>query len=369
MNRTTTRSAAVAAGVATAALVLAASAPSGAADELVAFDVSADVPFVRNVVVGPDGSAWIRGEDTSLARIDPESGALDPICPLDDYDDVDSNYELEVDPDGRVWVPWTPDVNDADGTRIIRVDPTDCGAFDVALGTDNGAAAVAALDDGTVWVSTFNVLVQLDGDAMTVLDLVEGSFPYFDTMVVVGDRAIGARSSDGTLWAVDLAADSATELSPVGFDHIAEIVLGPDGRAWFAGSGPEGMWVGSVALDGTGLVSTGLFELGNASGAAFGPDGNLWIGNDTPDRLLVVDPATSAVLRELDLAEPGFDPGPVAATAGEVLVAAPRQSTVLRIRVQAPPGTTTTTTTSTTTPTPAEPPAAAPVGAQPTFTG
>jgi hypothetical protein len=218
-----------------------------------------------------------------------------------------------------------------------------------------------------VWVSTFNVLVQLDGDAMTVLDLVEGSFPYFDTMVVVGGRAFGARSSDGTLWVVDLAADDAVELSPAGFDHIAEIVLGPDGRVWFAGSGPDGMRVGSVAADGTGLVSTDLGEPGNASGAAFGPDGNLWVGTNGSAGLLVVDPATSTVLRAVDLLE--AQPGPLAATGAEVLIAAPRDGLVLRVRVQAPPETTTTTTATPTTTTPADPPAAAPVGAQPTFTG
>jgi streptogramin lyase len=348
MNLTTTRPVAIAAGVATAALVLAASAPSGAADELVDFDVSADVPFVRNVVVGADGSAWIRGEDTSLARIDPETGALDPVCPLDDYVDVDSNFEIEVDADGRVWVPWTPDVSDVpDGIRVVRVDPSDCGAFDVDLDTDNGAAAIDAVADGTVWVSTFSELVQLDGDSMAILDSVEGTFPYFDTMVVVGDRAFGARSSDGTLWVVDLATDAATELSPVGVERIEEIVLGPDGRVWFAGSGPEGMRVGSVASDGTGLATAGLELPGNASGAAFGPDGNLWVGSNGSAGLIVVDPATSTVLRTVDLLE--AQPGPLAATGAEVLIAAPRDGVVLRVRVQAPPETTTTTTTPTTT--------------------
>lgn len=363
----------IAAGVAAVLGLFAAAAPSAAVDELTAFDVTDDLPFARNVTVGPDGSVWVRGETPTLGRIDPDTGAVDPLCDLGAFTDITSNYELEVDPDGRIWLPWTPDVSDVPaGLRVVRVDPSDCDTSDFELtGAQFGAAAIDALADGTVWVSTFGELVQLDGDAGTVLDSVEGAFPYFDTMVVVGGRAFGARSSDGTIWVVDLGTGSATELSPTDVERVQEIVLGPDGRVWFAGDGGDEVRVGSLAADGTGLTSSSLGEPGSASGAAFGPDGNLWVGNAVPFRLLVVDPATSSVLRELDLVEPGYRPGFLAASDDAVWVAAPIQSAVLRVQVVEPtqPTPTTVPAQPTDTTVPVEPPAAAPVAAEPSFTG
>jgi streptogramin lyase len=352
--------------------------PGGAIDETTPYDVTDDLPFVQRVEVGPDGSVWAHGEE-AIGRLDPATGDVDPLCPLTeaDFPDLEAQHLFEIAPDGQIWIPWTPDSTDVPaGLRIIRLDPATCTTDDFELtDAEHGPADIEALADGTVWVSTFHDLLLIDGDDGTPIDAINGTFPYFDSMVVRGGMAFGARRSDGTLWTIDLSDGTATELSPSGLTYITEVVAGPDGRVWFAGAdAADGVIVGSVAADGSDLQSSGLEYTGTISGVTFGPDGNLWLANTTPSELAVVAPAGPTVLRTVDFVELGFIPGALAADATSIWAAVVRDSTLVRITAVQPvqpPATPSAPTTSPTGAAPAPAPAAAaqPATASPRFTG
>ena len=354
----------------TAAALVVGVLPGAALDEKTPYEVMDEIPYVQTVAIGPSGEVWGRGEG-AMGRLNPTTGAVDPECDLNetDFPNLTDTYLFEIDPEGRLWLPWTEDGTDVPGgLRVLRVDPVTCDTDDFELtGAEHGAADIEALPNGTVWVSTFNTLVLLDADTGAVLDTIDGSFPYFDSMVVTGGLIFGARHSDGSLWVVDPSDDSATELFPEAATRLVDLVVGPDGRVWFAGEGaPDTIFVASVAATGEGISG---FEVegaaGNVGDLVFGPDGNLWLTNNTPSQLIVVDPDAMALLRIVDFVDLQLIPIQVAADATSVWAAAYNQESAALVRVGAvdpadpiDP----------TDPTPTAP-SAQPVGGRPSFTG
>lgn len=272
---------------------------AGAADQVTHYDVSDEAPFAQGVAVDSTGRVWTRGQG-SLARMNPATGAIDQVCQFDpaEYPGVDNSPLFAVDAYDNVWVGWVASVDDPLGQRVVRIDPDTCDMEDFDAGTDFGAAAMASTPEGALVVSSSGRLAELTDleGAVAVGDLIDGPFPYFDLMVLVDGAAWGARSTDGTLWRIQLSDGSAVEHEAPLFQRVNDIAVGPDGNVWFVGVHPDGGGrIGRVAADGTGLI---VDDFGTSPTAIVaGPDGNLWVA-DGPS-VHVVSPADMSVLRTI----------------------------------------------------------------------
>lgn len=271
---------------------------------------------VTNLVIAPDGSAWVSYGDHDYNQ--PAGGgvthyAAGQVTNFTTADGLpnDSVQALAVAPDGSVWAGTL-------GCGIARFDGqawhdlhTDCGTLgghvvDFAFTPDGAtwaatgldlvrfagrnwtrtgkyAASAAAMPDGSLWITGWEgrensqYLARYDGRSWTILDQ-GGDHSWFQAGA---DGAPWVRITAGNgLLAIDVWNGAGwTSMAPLTYTGLRRLSAAPGGTLWALTD--QGMahddgttWVyGTDALPGlTPKALAGMTQL------AFAPDGSLWLG-------------------------------------------------------------------------------------------
>lgn len=271
---------------------------------------------VTNLVIAPDGSAWVSYGDHDYNQ--PAGGgvthyAAGQVTNFTTADGLpnDSVQALAVAPDGSVWAGTL-------GCGIARFDGqawhdlhTDCGTLgghvvDFAFTPDGAtwaatgldlvrfagrnwtrtgkyAASAAAMPDGSLWITGWEgrensqYLARYDGRSWTILDQ-GGDHSWFQAGA---DGAPWVRITAGNgLLAIDVWNGAGwTSMAPLTYTGLRRLSAAPGGTLWALTD--QGLahddgttWVyGTDALPGlTPNALAGMTQL------AFGPDGSLWLG-------------------------------------------------------------------------------------------
>jgi YVTN family beta-propeller protein len=160
----------------------------------------------------------------------------------------------------------------------------------------------------------------------------------FDLAVRVGTRPTGLVVGDGSVWVINFTDQTLSRIDASTGEVLANPAVGgtPTGLALGAGA----VWVTTgfgLASGETGSVirfnartgrAEGRVDVGSGAEAlAFGQDA-LWVADRLGDRLLRVDPAGNAVVREIDVVRA---PNAVAVGEGSVWVASSLDKAIWRI--------------------------------------
>ena len=160
----------------------------------------------------------------------------------------------------------------------------------------------------------------------------------FDLAVRVGTRPTGLVVGDGSVWVINFTDQTLSRIDAVTGEVLANPAVGgtPTGVAFGSGA----VWVTTgfgLASGDVGSVirfnvrtgrAEGRVEVGSGAEAlAFGQDA-LWVADRLGDRLLRVDPAGNAVVREIDVVRA---PTAVAVGEGSVWVASSLDRAIWRI--------------------------------------
>jgi serine/threonine protein kinase/streptogramin lyase len=297
---------------------------------IVAFAAAA----VPAVLLGRDDRAPTAGPKSilplpspSLVRLDPRTS--EPVAAIP----VGPNPVGVAVGEGSVWVI------DSDDQTLSRIDPERERIADtVSLSLVEEPPSLIAAGEGAVWTLFPNSGVRYDPAADSISapwNATGVSFdPAADPYWFPSDLAVGA----GAVW---VAHSGILRIDPEAGAAVrpADKVIGPESQlvapelTWVVAIGEGAVWAanssGSIArIDPTTSRVTRATEVGVAlDGIAVG-NGAVWAMNTNDDSVLKIDPASGRATGSVRV---GRSPGALAVGAGAVWVASERDGTVTRI--------------------------------------
>ena len=284
-----------------------------------------------NLVVTVTGVA-----DDPTVNVQPASGEVDEAIPLDitaALGDADGSETLSITidniPDGSVLsAGMGTAVNNGDGTFKVMLDPNEL--QDLTLTPPAGDDAeftlevtgTATEDDGDTAETVVNLNVTVtddDGPIVTVTDAagLEDTAIALDIMATLADGTTGVSDA---LFMLEEGTDSILKVSP---DGSIEQIVTQDEITALTGQGDADMDNRGIGIDGAGNVyfteddsdailmkpadggplqivvsEAEIAALTGSSGAdpkalTIGPDGKIYVADDTSDSIISFDPATS----------------------------------------------------------------------------
>jgi len=171
---------------------------------------------------------------------------------------------------------------------------------------------IAGYDDGTI------VLTDADGKTKLVIDHDDEGNKLLGPNDIALDGHGGAFVSLSGPWETDpivgkvvhVTADGTTKVVAKDIHYANGLVLSKDGKTLYVNESEANRLIQfAVGDDGTlsdRKLFLRLYELGEPpsaypDGVKLGPDGNLYIGEYSAGRILIVDPATKKLLRTVDV--------------------------------------------------------------------
>jgi len=171
---------------------------------------------------------------------------------------------------------------------------------------------IAGYDNGTI------VLTDADGKTKTVIDKDDEGQPLQGPNDIALDGKGGAYVSLSGPWETDPIVGKVVHVTPDGKAQVVAkdihyangLVLSKDGKTLYVNESEANRVIKfAVAADGTlsdRRLFLRLYELGEPpsaypDGIKLGPDGNLYIGEYSAGRILVVDPATKKLVKAIDV--------------------------------------------------------------------
>ncbi len=215
-------------------------------------------------------------------------------------------HEVAASPDGRWAVVSNYGDKGREGNSLTVVDlAARAVARTIDLGEYHRPHGSAFLPDGRL------VVTAEKNDAVVIVDVAGGGglcavatgqkLSHMVALAPGGERAYTANIVSGTVTALDLAAGAAVASAPAG-THCEGIAVSPDGKEVWVGSNEDNVvhvFDAALAPKGT-LAAAGL-----PIRLRFVPDGSrLLVSNAAGSKLQVVDRATRALVRTIDVPPP-----------------------------------------------------------------
>jgi streptogramin lyase len=249
-------------------------------------------PRPISVAVTP-GAAWVLNTgDTTIARIDAETGRVQSTFTASFVVDVESRFVSAMVAEGRLWVIHNVGYNE---TAVTAVDPSTGRAqptirFGGFVLDALGKQGDLAIGSGAIWVA-------LEGeDQVKRLDAATGKlldrYPLDEpTALAVDGQTLWVTTADGRLHRIDIATGAETE------GATNELVIR-------IRVGQGGMWL--LTADGkllradrrTGRIVTRVPGSFRAADLAVGVEG-VWVYDQHQGSVLQIDPGTNRVVRTI----------------------------------------------------------------------
>lgn len=202
-------------------------------------DGQGSAAIVRSILAARDGHVWVAGDGIDLVRLDPASGAVRrfrPDAARAEALSPGSVRALAEDRDGQIWVATL-------GGGLHRYDPQSerFRRFRQADGAlpDDRVQSLHLDRQGRLWVGTWNGLARCEPRAQRCAAVHAEAETGLagQTISMLGeadDAQVWAGTLDGSLYAIDSAADHGRWLERKGLGAVHAMQRLADGSVWVA---------------------------------------------------------------------------------------------------------------------------------------